>query len=218
MPQIFRPYADTVARIVLVTILVGPFVAVGVAYAVMRSQYITGRSITLNQPVPFSHLHHVGDFGLDCRYCHTGVETSTVAGIPPTHTCMTCHSQLYTQSDMLKPVRTSLADNEPIHWNKVNKLPDYVYFDHSIHIAKGVGCSTCHGAVDRMPLMRQAAPLTMGWCLNCHRDPTPYLRPAADVFDPDWQAPADQAQRGRMLLAHYLIDNKHLTDCSVCHR
>jgi hypothetical protein len=218
MPQIFRPYADTVARIVLVTILVGPFVAIGIAYAVMRSEYITDQSITLNQPVPFSHVHHVGDFGLDCRYCHTGVETSTVAGIPPTHTCMTCHSQLYTQSEMLRPVRASLADNQPIRWNKVNKLPDYVYFDHSIHIAKGVGCSTCHGAVDHMPLMRQAAPLTMGWCLNCHRDPTPYLRPAADVFDPDWHASANQTQRGRMLLAHYLIDTKHLTDCSVCHR
>jgi hypothetical protein len=218
MAQIFRPYADTVARIVLVTILVGPFVAIAFAYGVMRSEYITDQSITLNQPVPFSHVHHVGDFGLDCRYCHTGVETSTVAGIPPTHTCMTCHSQLYTQSEMLKPVRTSLADNQPIRWNKVNKLPDYVYFDHSIHIAKGVGCSTCHGAVDRMPLMRQAAPLTMGWCLNCHRDPTPYLRSGDDVFDPDWHAPADQMQRGRMLLAHYLIDTKHLTDCSVCHR
>ncbi len=218
MPQIFRPYADTIARLILLSILVGPFFAIGVAYAVMRSEYITDQSLTINQPVPFSHVHHVGDFGLDCRYCHTGVETSPVAGIPPTHVCMTCHSQLYTQTQMLAPVRESLADNKPIHWNKVNKLPDYVYFDHSIHIAKGVGCSTCHGEVDRMPLMRQAAPLTMGWCLNCHRDPTPYLRPPSEVFDPDWTPPANQRAQGRMLLAHYLIDNKHLTDCSVCHR
>jgi len=109
---------------------------------------------------------------------------------------MTCHSQLYTQTAMLAPVRQSLAEDRPIHWAKVNKLPDYVYFDHSIHIAKGVGCSTCHGDVTTMPLMRQAAPLTMGWCLNCHRDPSPYLRPASAVFDPEWSAPADQSQRG----------------------
>jgi hypothetical protein len=218
MAQIFRPYADTVAAVVLVTILVGPFVAIALAYWTMRSNYITDQTITLDQPVPFSHEHHVGDFGLDCRYCHTGVETSTVAGIPPTHVCMTCHSQLYTQTAMLAPVRASLAENRPIHWNKVNKLPGYVYFDHSIHVAKGVGCTTCHGPVASMPLMRQAEPLTMGWCLNCHRDPKPYLRQPAAVFDPNWQAPPDQLEQGKMLLAHYLIDNKHLTDCSVCHR
>lgn len=218
MPQLFRPYADSVARIVLVAIVVVPFLAIGVAYLIMRSEYITDQTITLNQPVPFSHVHHVGDLGLDCRYCHTGVETSPVAGVPPTHVCMTCHSQLYTQTAMLAPVRESIAEDRPIRWNKVNKLPDYVYFDHSIHIAKGVGCSTCHGAVDQMPLMRQAAPLTMGWCLNCHRDPTPYLRPQSAVFDPDWKPPADQAEQGRKLLVKYLIDNHHLTDCSVCHR
>jgi hypothetical protein len=155
--------------------------------------------------------------GLDCRYCHAAVETSPVASLPPTHTCMTCHSQLYTQTAMLAPVRESLADNEPIRWNKVNRLPDYVYFDHSIHIAKGVGCTTCHGPVATMPLMRQAAPLTMGWCLDCHRDPAPFLRPASEVFDPDWHAPPDQAERG-VILAHQNLDNKHLTDCSVCHR
>jgi hypothetical protein len=216
--QIFRPYADTIARVLLLAIVVVPFLAIGLAYWVTASEYVTDQSITADQPVPFSHAHHVGGLGLDCRYCHSAVETSTVAGVPPTYTCMTCHSQLYTQTAMLAPVRESLAEDRPIHWNKVNKLPDYVYFDHSIHIAKGVGCSTCHGAVDHMPLMRQAAPLTMGWCLDCHRDPTPYLRTASAVFDPDWTAPADQSERGRMLLAHNHIDNKHLTDCSVCHR
>jgi hypothetical protein len=130
---------------------------------------------------------------------------------------MTCHSQLYTQTAMLAPIRASLANGEPIHWNKVNKLPAYVYFDHSIHIAKGVGCTTCHGDVATMPLMRQAAPLTMGWCIDCHRDPAPNLRPTADVFDPDWKFPSDQAERG-VILAHQFLDNKHLTDCSVCHR
>ena len=218
MPQIFRPYADTIARIALVAILVVPFGSIAFAYFVMRSEYITDQSITLNQPVPFSHQHHTGGLGIDCRYCHSGVETSAVAGVPPTHTCMTCHSQLYTQTEMLAPVRASLANNRPIHWNKVNRLPDYVYFDHSIHIAKGVGCTTCHGAVDHMPLMRQFAPLTMGWCLGCHRDPSPNLRPASAIFDPDWSPPADQPAEGRKLLAYYLIHVKHLTDCSVCHR
>jgi Cytochrome c7 and related cytochrome c/Class III cytochrome C family len=218
MPQIFRPYSDTVARMVLLAVVVVPFLGIGVAYRVASSEYVTDQSITTDQPVPFSHAHHVGGLGLDCRYCHAGVETSAVAGVPPTHTCMTCHSQLYTQTAMLAPVRASLAQDEPIHWNKVNKLPDYVYFDHSIHIAKGVGCSTCHGDVSQMPLMRQAAPLTMGWCLNCHRDPVPYLRPAAAVFDPTWTAPADQSEQGRLLLAHNGIDTAHLTDCSVCHR
>jgi hypothetical protein len=218
MPQIFRPYADTVARSVLVAIVVVPFMAIAIAYWFAASNYMTGQSITLDQPVPFSHQHHVGGLGLDCRYCHTGVERSAVAGIPPTHTCMTCHSQLYTNAQMLAPVRTSLAEQRPIHWNKVNKLPDYVYFDHSIHIAKGVGCTTCHGPVDHMPLMRQAAPLTMGWCLDCHRDPTPNLRQLAAVFDPDWTAPADQLEQGHARLIQYHIDTEHLTNCSVCHR
>ena len=218
MPQIFRPYADTVARSVLVAIPVVPLVAIGIACWFTSSSYVTGQSITVDQPVPFSHRHHVNGLGLDCRYCHAGVELSATAGIPPTHTCMTCHSQLYTNAQMLAPVRTSLAEQEPIHWSKVNKLPDYVYFDHSIHIAKGVGCTTCHGPVDRMPLMRQAAPLTMGWCLDCHRDPAPNLRPKSEVFSTTWKAPTDQAAQGHALLAHYHIDSAHLTDCSVCHR
>ncbi len=217
MPHLFSPYADTIARTALVAIIVVPFLFIGVGYWLSASEYETELSLTLDQPVPFSHQHHVGGLGLDCRYCHSGVENSPVAGIPPTRTCMSCHSQLYTQTAMLAPVRKSLADNEPIRWNKVNKLPDYVYFDHSIHIAKGVGCSTCHGDVATMPLMRQAAPLTMGWCLECHRDPAPNLRPASAVLDSDWQPPVDQAERG-IILAHQNIDNTHLTDCSVCHR
>ena len=197
MPQLFPPYADTLARFVLVAIVVVPFPAIGVAYWVSASEYVTGRSRHLRptdsvQPCP------------SCRRArsrlpllpHAALKRPPVAGIPPTHTCMTCHSQLYTQTAMLAPVRESLANGRPIHWNKVNKLPDYVYFDHSIHIAKGVGCTTCHGDVAHMPLMRQAAPLTMGWCLDCHRDPAPNLRPAAAVFDPDWKFPDDQAQRG----------------------
>ena len=182
MPQIFRPSADSIVRILLLSILVGPFVLIGIAYAVMRSPYVTGQNVTMKQPVPFSHAHHAGDLAIDCRYCHTGVEKSSFAGLPPTTTCMTCHSQLFTNEPMLAPVRQSLAERMPIHWQRVHRLPDYVYFDHSIHIAKGVGCTTCHGPVDTMPLMRQQAPLTMGWCLSCHRDPKPYLRPQGEVF------------------------------------
>ncbi|HEU4659773.1 MAG TPA: cytochrome c3 family protein [Pseudolabrys sp.] len=218
MPQIFRPSADSVARILLVSIVVGPFVAIGIGYAVTQSPYITGQNVTMKQPVPFSHAHHAGDLAIDCRYCHAGVEKSAFAGMPPTTTCMTCHSQLYTNAPMLAPVRLSLAERKPIHWQRVHRLPDYVYFDHSIHIAKGIGCTTCHGPVQTMPLMRQHESLTMGWCLSCHRDPTLYLRPENQVFNSDWKPPADQRERGKELLAHYLIDTKHLTDCSTCHR
>jgi hypothetical protein len=218
MPQLFPPAADTIARLVLVVILVSPIVAIGGAYAIMSSQYVTGQSITPHQPIPFSHAHHVGDVGLDCRYCHTSVEKAAFAGMPPTATCMTCHSQLFTNAAMLGPVRQSLANGKPIHWTKVNRLPDYVYFDHSVHTANGVGCSTCHGAVQDMPLTRQAAPLTMGWCVDCHRNPAPNLRPQAKIFDMQWTPPKDQAEQGRRLLVEYHISTEHLTDCSRCHR
>jgi hypothetical protein len=218
MAQLFRPSADTFARVILVSILVLPFLAIGGAYALMRSPYITGQSITLNQPVPFSHAHHVGEVGLDCRYCHTSVETSAFAGMPPTTTCMTCHSRLFTNAEMLAPVRQSLAEGKPIRWTRVHRLPDYVYFDHSIHVAKGVGCSTCHGNVAAMPLMRQVAPLTMAWCLDCHRNPAPNLRPLDRIFDTQWTPPKDQDDQGKRLLVAYHIDTAHLTDCSRCHR
>lgn len=218
MAQLFRPSADTFARVILVSILVLPFLAIGGAYALMRSPYITGQSITLNQPVPFSHAHHVGEVGLDCRYCHTSVETSAFAGMPPTTTCMTCHSRLFTNAEMLAPVRQSLAEGKPIRWTRVHRLPDYVYFDHSIHVAKGVGCSTCHGNVAAMPLMRQVAPLTMAWCLDCHRNPAPNLRPLDKIFDTQWTPPKDQDDQGKRLLVAYHIDTAHLTDCSRCHR
>ena len=218
MPQIFRPYADTVVRVVLLAILLLPLAAIALAYAVMWSPYITGENVTLQQPVPFSHAHHVGKLGLDCRYCHSSVEKSPYAAVPPTHTCMTCHSQLFTNAEMLAPVRRSMASGFPISWSKVNKLPAYVYFDHSVHIANGVGCTTCHGQVETMPLMRAAAPLTMSWCLSCHRDVAAYLRPPSEIFSTSWKPPADQRERGRELMAQYHIHPDHLTDCSVCHR
>jgi hypothetical protein len=216
--QIFKPGADTIARLILIAIAITPFVFAAVCYAIAVSPHMTDQGIVVTQPVPFNHEHHVGGLGIDCRYCHNGVETSTVAAVPPTETCMTCHSQIWTNAAMLEPVRQSFASGEPIHWRSVNKLPDYVYFDHSVHIANGVGCTTCHGEVEHMPLMRQVAPLTMQWCLDCHRDPAPNLRPLEDVFATDWHAPKDQDERGKHLMETYRIHIANLTDCSVCHR
>jgi hypothetical protein len=202
----------------LVAIAVVPFAFAAASYAIAVSPHMTGEGITVTQPVPFSHQHHVGGLGIDCRYCHGGVETSSFAGVPPTETCMTCHSQIWRTAAMLAPVRRSFSSGTPLHWRRVNALPDYVYFDHSVHIANGVGCTTCHGAVERMPLMRQAAPLTMQWCIDCHRDPAPYLREPDEIFATNWRAPKDQDAIGRRLLETYKIHVANLTDCSVCHR
>jgi hypothetical protein len=218
MPQLFSPASDTVARTVLVAALVVPFLLVALAYGVAQSPMVTDQKAVLTQPVPFSHEHHVGQLGIDCRYCHTEVEKAWFAGMPPTETCMTCHSQIWTNAAMLAPVRESFATDKPIPWQRVYRIPDYVYFDHSVHVAKGVGCTTCHGPVNRMPLMYQEPPLTMGWCLDCHRDPTKNLRPQSQIFSLDWQPPSDQEERGHKLLAEYGIKVDHLTDCSVCHR
>jgi cytochrome c7-like protein len=216
--QNFGPDASLIVRLVLALLAITPVLLIGLGYQITTSSYVTGQNVTLDQPVPFSHAHHVGDDGIDCRYCHTSVEKSRFAGLPPTETCMTCHSQLWTNAEMLAPVRRSLVEQKPLQWVRVNRLPDYVYFDHSVHVTNGIGCSTCHGAVEKMPLMRQAAPLTMSWCLDCHRDPTPALRPANAIFDQAWRPPDDQIEQGRKLLAAYHIETNHLTDCSRCHR
>src|SRR4029079_15118511 len=182
--QIFRPGANTFAKLVLACLGVVPVLAVGLAYQIVGSPYITVHNVTRNQPVPFSHEHHVGGLGLDCRYCHTSVEKARFAGLPPTETCMTCHSQIWTNAEMLGPVRASLAENKPIHWQRVNQLPDYVYFDHSIHVARGVACTSCHGPIEQMKLTRQAAPLTMQWCLECHRAHAKGVCPRERAVDP----------------------------------
>jgi hypothetical protein len=183
-----------------------------------RSPWITGQFATPAQPVPFSHAHHVGEVGLSCQYCHQGVTTSASAGLPATEVCMTCHSQILTDAPVLAPIRASFATGKPIVWNRVNNLPDYVYFNHAAHVNNGVGCVTCHGRVDDMALTVQAAPLTMEWCLNCHRDPAPNLRPETAEFSMDWQPADDPRNLGTVLLAHYQIHPEALTDCYVCHR
>jgi hypothetical protein len=188
----------------------------------MSSSYLTRVGWVEDQTVPFSHKHHVGDLGLDCRYCHATVETSTQASLPSTHVCMTCHSQLFTNAGMLAPVRDSLASGQPLVWHRVAWLPDYVYFNHSIHVVRGVPCETCHGRIDQMPLTVQAEPFQMQWCLSCHRDPAPRLRPADQVTRmdwSDWDAHPDQHKGfGEAVMKAYRIDPAKLVECDVCHR
>ncbi len=219
MAQIFSPSADTWLRLALAGVTLAIIVAIAFLIGFVTSDYRTNVDFHPAQPVPFSHRHHVGGLGLDCRYCHASVEVSADAGFPPTHTCMTCHSQLYTDAAMLAPVRDSLANDKPLHWARVAKLPDYVYFDHSIHIAKGVGCSTCHGQVQRMPLTYTANALTMGFCIACHRDPAPYLRAnEAEVFDMTWKPAPNQRAVGQQRMIERGIAGRNITDCYTCHR
>ena len=216
MSQIFHRSANTLSR---VSIFGAVFVAaglLGLLTQVNRSPWVTGAQVAREQPIQFSHERHVAGNGLDCRYCHTSVEDSRFAGIPPTKTCMNCHSQIFADSPFLAPVRASFASGTPLEWTRVHDLPDFVYFDHSIHVSKGVGCTTCHGQVDRMPLMWQENSLQMEWCLDCHRNPERYVRPKSAVFRVDYQPPSDQADLGRRLVAEYQIQK--LTSCSTCHR
>jgi hypothetical protein len=182
----------------------------------VRSPWVTDQGRVVDQPVPFSHKHHVADDGIDCRYCHTTVETAAFAGMPSTATCMNCHSQVWLRSPVLEPVRQSAASGQPLVWNRVNNLPDFVYFDHSIHVQKGVGCSTCHGPVDQMPLMYKAQSFQMSFCLDCHQAPERFLRPADQVFSMTWQPPANQDELGQQLLRAYHVQSK--ISCSTCHR
>jgi len=197
---------------------IGALAAVAVIWLTLRADVGPMQEEPVQQSVPFSHKHHVADDGIDCRYCHTTVETAAFAGVPPLSTCMSCHSQLYTQQPPLRPLIDAWEGGPALRWQRVHQLPGFVYFDHGIHVAKGVGCSSCHGQVDRMPLTWRSASLQMAWCLDCHRHPEKVLRGADQVFDMSWHPPADQAVRGRQLLAQYHIDKARLTECSICHR
>jgi hypothetical protein len=219
MAQIFHPSSNTFAKVTIfgaVFFLAG-LAGIGLIWA--RSPYTTKVGVVQPQPVQFSHEHHVNGLGIDCRYCHTSVEESPYAGMPPTHTCMSCHSQIWNDSPALAPVRESYETGLPIVWTRVHNVPDYVYFNHSIHIHKGVGCATCHGRVDLMPLMYKAEPMTMEWCLDCHREPERFLQPRETVFNLEYTPPADQLALGRQLVEEYHVrDPKRLTDCYICHR
>jgi len=216
MAQIFRPSTNTFARVSILGALVLVGALTWIVLAVNRSPYVTEAGVVRRQPVPFSHKHHVSAIGIDCRYCHTFVEEAAVAGLPPTKTCMNCHAQIWADSPMLEPVRASWRTDTSLAWVRVHDLPDFVYFDHSIHVQKGIGCVTCHGRVDEMPLMWRQHSLLMEWCLECHRAPERFVRPRAFVFSMDWQPAEDQLTLGRKLVQEYHIAK--LTSCSVCHR
>lgn len=216
MPQIFHRRSNTIARAGLLGVLLLLIGSGWLLYAAYWSPYTTRVGIPREQPVPFSHRHHVAGIGIDCRFCHTTVETSAFAGIPPTETCMTCHSQLWKDAPVLSPVRESLIRNQSLRWKRVHDLPDFVFFNHSIHVNKGIGCSTCHGAVDQMPLTWQQNTLYMKWCLECHRDPAKFVRPRQNVFDVDWSAANSNGRSN--LVREYHINVTQLTDCGICHR
>jgi hypothetical protein len=221
VPQIFKPSADTWLRTFLLLVFLAVCGAALFATGFARSGYLTRQGWPVDQPVPFSHKHHAGDLGLDCRYCHADVERGRYAGLPAGHVCMTCHSQLWTGAAVLAPVRASFAQDRPLAWTRVSALPGYVYFDHHIHISRGVACVECHGRVDRMPLTWRAKPFQMRFCIGCHRDPAPRLRTPDQVTRMDWSAwDRDPANRGygRQAMAAFHIQPAKLTDCDTCHR
>lgn len=219
MSQVFGPGANTLARL---SFILGIFTFVGFLCfmdIVHRSSYVRYTGIARAQPVPFSHKHHA-NMGIDCRYCHTFVEEQAMAGIPPVNVCMNCHSMVWADSPMLEPVRESWKTGEPIAWTKVHDTQDFVYFNHAAHVNKGIGCATCHGRVDEMPLTSKEKPLFMKWCLECHRAPEKFVRPQEDVFNMAYNAPPNQEELGAQLVEEYQIktDNHRMTDCWICHR
>ena len=217
MAQIFPRAYNTLAPSVLVGVVILLSVVGFCIYEVYWSPYMTRVKIPVTQPIPFSHQHHVGGLGIDCRYCHAGVEISGFAGLPPTHTCMTCHSQLWTEAPVLAEARRSLTTATPIRWQRVNNLPDYVYFNHRIHVTKGVGCVSCHGRVDEMPLTWKTETLYMKWCLDCHRHPETRIRTRTQVFEPASPEPS-KGEGARRMEEYGARPARFLLDCSNCHR
>lgn len=219
MSQVFPKSANAWSRASLVG-LIFLILALGwLVLVIQRSDFVTGANAYVEQPVQFSHQHHAGGIGIDCRYCHTSVEVAPTAGIPPTKTCINCHSQIWSTSPYLEPVRASFREDKPLQWVRVHDLPDFVYFNHSIHVKQGVGCETCHGRVDRMPLMLQKSSLQMEWCLDCHRNPEKFVRPRDQVLTMGYTPTESQDVIGARLVREYgIADERHMTSCSVCHR
>jgi hypothetical protein len=216
MPQLFRPSSNTIAKVGIVSVITLVASTIAVAYIADRGPWTTSVAMPPVQPIEFSHKHHVKDDGIDCRYCHTSVETSGFAGLPATEICMTCHSQIWTTASVTKPIRDSWQSGKSIEWVRVHDLPDFVYFNHSIHVNKGIGCSSCHGQVNEMPMMWKVNTLNMNWCLSCHRDPAKFVRPKSEVFNINYKYPANQAELGPKLVKEYHVQS--LTDCVTCHR
>ena len=218
MAQLFPKSANTLAPASIAALVLVAGGAVGSLLALDYAGFNQRRGETVEQTVPFSHEHHVAGLGIDCRYCHTSVEKSAVAGVPPTSTCYNCHKIIWNEAPVLEPVRASYRTGQPLEWNKVHDLPDFAYFNHSIHIAKGIGCATCHGPVQEMRLMRSAQPLQMRWCLECHRNPEKFIRPKEEVFNMTWKA-RDQETLGRELVEKYKVrPPAEITSCGTCHR
>ncbi len=220
MPQIFHRSANTISRVSIYGAIITLAFITWALYEIQRSSYNTRAFVPRAQPVQFSHKHHAGDDGIDCRYCHTTVETSAFAGIPPTATCMNCHALLFANTPYLAPVHESFKNNKPIEWTRVHDLPGFVYFNHSIHLNKGIGCSSCHGRVDEMPLMWNVASLHMEWCLDCHRDPAKHIRPRDQIVNMNWPPPGyDQVAEGKKLMKQYNVKPvREITNCTTCHR
>lgn len=219
MAQVFNRSANNIAKISMIAAAVLGGLAFYFYTQIARSSYLTGIYVEKQQPVQFSHKHHVGDDGIDCRYCHTQVETSASAGIPPTQTCMNCHNQLFADAEYLEPIRASFRENKPIEWQRVHDLPEFAYFNHSIHVAKGVGCSTCHGQIDDMPAVFQQNTLQMEWCLSCHREPEKFIRPKSEIYNMKWKDGDINHEQRLELKEQYKIRSKEMmTSCSTCHR
>jgi len=218
LAQIFPKKANNYSRMSLVLGGLVVISTIGLVILVFQSPWYTRVNTVQPQPVPFSHEHHVRGLGIDCRYCHTSVETSAFAGIPPAKTCMSCHSQIWTNAEILEPLREAFRTGKPLQWTKLHNMPDYVYFNHSAHVAKGVACVTCHGPVDKMPLMVQSKNMTMMWCLECHRNPAKYIQPKDTVFRTDWQRPSDAALGQSLVDAHRVKGKLKMADCYTCHR
>ena len=216
MSQIFHRSTNVWSKASIVLALVFISFLTWVVVSLSWSGYVTGQGITVDQPVQFSHAHHVGSMGIDCRYCHTSVEESAFANFPPTKTCMNCHSQIWSTSPFLEPVRASFREDRSLRWLRVHDLPDFVYFNHSVHVKKGIGCETCHGRVDQMPLMLQEHSLQMEWCVECHRNPAPYVRPRSEIYTMGYRPQVPQSVIGPQLIKEYGITGR--TSCSACHR
>ena len=219
MAQIFGRSANSIAKASMIALAVFAGGGLFALDQIYKSPYVRYTGVPREQPVPFSHKHHT-NMGLDCRYCHTTVEDAAVAGVPPTRVCMNCHTQIFPDAPTLAPVRESWATGKPIEWTRVHDLPDFVYFNHSIHVNKGVSCKTCHGPVNQMPLMWRDKPLFMSWCIECHRNPAKFIGPREEVFNMKYVAPANHEELGKKLVEEYHVQsaNDRLLDCWICHR
>ena len=213
---LFRPSATTLFRVGVAALALLVASAAAAVLEYYHSPYWNGVGLAPDQPVLFSHRHHAGELRIDCRFCHATVETSAFAGMPTTQTCLNCHSQIFADTAMLQPVMRSAATREPLAWTRVTRLPDHVFFNHSIHLAKGVACTVCHGELGRMALTAKAEPLDMRWCIDCHRAPESRLQPRAAIFAA-FKLPETKTPDGPELARDYQVHRGHLTNCSTCH-